>query len=210
MNSEHRASLRGSQLVRYCDLVAVFSKTTKSLVKVKVAFILLVGISGCETLREPPDMVEPLSIHDSNPFKPGHEIKRSDPSIEEIVLSMNFLRREDPFELMRYWVDEGFDGVWKGADWIDLFEGEGEYPPIAVEKIPSVGRTTVKVIVWVRKAVAGDGSPYTSPYLRHEYILELEGDGWRRKEKLVKLGPASGDRVYLYDARAPKPREKGS
>jgi hypothetical protein len=175
-----------------------------------MALVLLVGISGCETWREPPDTAEPLTIHDFNAFKAGHEIKRSDPSMEEIVLSMNFLRRDDPFELMRYWVGEGFDGVWKGADWIDLFEGEGEYAPIAVEKMPSVGRTNVKVIIWVRKAVAGNASPYTSPYLRHEYTLELERDGWRRKGKLVKPGPDSGDRVYLYDANTLKPRETRS
>ena len=169
--------------------------------------ILSVGTTGCRSsqnsqFNEP----EPLTIDDLNPFKATHPIVENNPSMEKIVQSMNFLRREDPFEMMRYWVAQGFNGEWKGDDWIDLFEGDGEYQPIAIERIPNSEPLTVKVITWARKSGPRDGSPYDIPYLRHEYLLELEKEGWRRKQKTIKPGPSVNDHIYLYDSRVLKPQ----
>ena len=151
---------------------------------------------------------EPLNVEDFNGFRQDYKIKKSEPTMEEIALSMNFLRREDPLALMRYWVSEGFKGIWKGDDWINLFEGEGDYSPIAIEKIRNSQPLNVKVITWIRKSGAYSGSSYMIPYLRHEYTLQLEPEGWRKKNKIIKAGPSSNDRVYPYDARTLRPSVK--
>ena len=179
----------------------IILKMLKKRAVISAAFVLLLGLSGCDSLNKQDYTFEPLHIDDFTPFKAGREIERKNPSIEEIVLSMNFLQRDDPFELMRYWIGEGFNGVWKGEDWVDLFEGDGDCPPMAVEIIAHSDPLNVKVIVWIRKTQLGKSSPYLAPFLRHEYMLELEREGWRKKEKLIKLGPNLGDRVYPYDAR---------
>jgi hypothetical protein len=177
------------------------------IIKCSVALLaLMIGGAGCR-FHETKYLAEsePLNMEDFNDFRKNHEITTSQPSMEEIAWSMDFLQRGDPFELMRYWVGEGFVGTWKGEDWIDLFEGEGDCPPMALEKISGSHPLNVKVIVWTRKKELTNGSSYLMPFLRHEYIVELEKHGWRKKQKLIKQGPSPMDRLYIYDSRTQKP-----
>ncbi len=146
----------------------------------------------------------PLTIEVLSKFKPCNEIKKANPTIEEIVLSMNFLQRPDPFEMMRYWVSQGFEGQWKGEDWIDLFEGEGEFSPLAVEKIPCSSPLKVKVIIWIRDEIEFKALSYNAPFVRYEYTLELEKEGWRKHALIRKSKLDETDRVYLYDSRLKK------
>ncbi len=146
----------------------------------------------------------PLTIEELNSFKPCYEITKANPTIEEIVLSMNFLQRPDPFEMMRYWVSQGYDGQWKGEDWIDLFEGEGEFSPLAVEKIPCSSPLKVKVIIWIRDEIEYKDLSYNAPFVRYEYTLELEKEGWRKHALIRKSKLDGSDRIYLYDSRLKK------
>lgn len=146
----------------------------------------------------------PLTVEELNKFKSSNKITKVNPTMEEIVLSMSFLQRPDPFEMMRYWVSQGFEGQWKGENWIDLFEGEGEFSPLAVEKIPYSAPLNVKVIVWCRDESEFKALSYNAPFVRYEYTFELEKDGWRKRTLIRKSKLNDTDRVYLYDSRLKK------
>lgn len=164
-------------------------------------FGVLAGSLSCSSSAKfDLDELEPLHVAEFNTFKAGHLIEEKEPSMEQIALSMCFLKREDPLEIRHIWFNSGHDEESKGEDWIDLFQGDGEYQAIAIERLQKHDPLKVRVITWIRKNGPWKNSPYELPFLRHEYYLDCEQDGWRKRRKVVKSGAGTMDRTYSYDS----------
>jgi hypothetical protein len=148
---------------------------------------------------------EQWPVGDYFPFKIGHEIPNEDPSMYEIVYSLNFLwnRGVNPFEVSDMDGEYEAGRVWIDSNWVDLGEGEGDDAvPVVVEKL-QINPVTIKVIKWSRIMRRNyDGASYLIPFHRFEYQFVMDQHGWRKIISEIKTGPKSLDRKYPYDERS--------
>jgi len=167
-----------------------------------------VALIGCVTKFEA-NLVDPLAKLSALavPFPDSSPLLVPYSTMEDIVASLDvFDGVKDTgrmrLEYARSFVSGGFDDPWIGKDWIDLFEGDGDYIAVAVEKMPEHVPLKVKVIYWVATPPVGyKGSVYEAPRYRYEYFYQLGEKGWMKARRTVKTGTKLGDRVYSSDGR---------